>query len=317
MSRRSFLFSILLLCGGNLSAQKISFTVAEKDLIPEGITADEGENFYISSVFKNKVIKVSKKGVEDFISSNAFGFMGGVGLHVDSKRKILWACSGDIMGKKFRRGVFAFDLSNGKLMKKVIHPFDTLQQFFNDLVIARDGSVYITDTFDHSIWRFDLSMDKPVKVALKGTLEYPNGIEISPDNRFLICATDKGLKRIELSNGTIELIGMPDGTIPSYGLDGIGWYKNSVIGVQNYLIKNKSETKVVRYYLTDDLKSVTKTEVIDRGNKYFDVPTTLTIVGNTLFVLANSQLDNLDQENHKILDTAKLAKTIVLKYNLK
>lgn len=313
--RCGILFVFLYCVSQSTYAQEIAFTVAEKDLIPEGIALDSVEGkFYLSSIYKNKIIEVSKGKATDFITSNTHGFIGGVGLHVDEKRRILWACSGNIMGNKFTTGLFAFDLKTKKLLKKVIYPINTLPRFFNDLVIARDGSVYVTDTFDHSIWKYNLSMDIPSKLMLSDSLPYPNGIEISPDNQFLISTSDKGLQRIDLKSGEMTLVQMPAQSIPSIGLDGIGWYENSIIGIQNH--RNKSETKIVRYYLTEDCRAVEKAEVIDTGNKYFNVPTTLVISGNTLFVIANSQLDNLDQENLKILKPKELSKTKVLRYNL-
>jgi len=314
---RCRIFFMFLFCVSQSAyAQEIAFTVAEKDLIPEGIAIDSLEGkFYLSSIYKNKIIEVSKGRAKDFIASNSHGFVGGVGLHVDAERRILWACSGNIMGNKFTTGLFAFDLKTRKLLKKIFYPIDTVPRFFNDLVIAREGSVYVTDTFDHSIWKFNLSMDMPSKLMLSDSLLYPNGIEISPDNQFLISTSDKGLQRINLQSGEMTLIQMPAQSISSFGLDGIGWYKNSIIGIQNH--RNKSETKIVRYYLTEDCRAVEKTEVIDMGNKYFNVPTTLAISGNELFIIANSQLDNLNQENLKILKPKELSKTVVLRYYLK
>src|SRR5689334_11021834 len=99
-------------------AQEVAFIIPEKDLIPEGITIDKTTgDFYVSSIFKNKIVKVSKGKVSDFIKTDAEGFMGGVGLHIDETRKVLWACSGNIMGNRFRRGIHAFDLTTGKLLK--------------------------------------------------------------------------------------------------------------------------------------------------------------------------------------------------------
>lgn len=311
------LFVAGLLCISHFAcSQKIAFTVAEKELIPEGIAMDSVEGtFYLSSIFKNKIIEVDKGRAKDFFPSGSNGFVGGVGLHVDAKRRILWACSGNIMGGKFTTGLFAFDLKTRKLLKKVIYPIDTLPRFFNDLVIADNGSVYITDTFDHSIWKFNMLMDRPYKLTLSDSLPYPNGIEISPDNQFLISTSDKGLQRIDLQSGKITRLAMPVQGVPSFGLDGIGWYKNSIIGIQNH--RNSLNTKIVRYYLTKDCMAVERTEVIDMGNKYFNVPTTLAIKGNVLFIIANSQLDNFDQENLKILKPKELTKTTVLQYDLK
>jgi hypothetical protein len=297
-------------------AQKIAFEIPEKDLIPEGIAFDTlTKTFYISSIFKNKIVSISGKQVSDFIGSNKDGFMGGVGLHVDNKRRILWACSGNIIGKNFSAGIFAYHLDTKKLVKKIYYPLDTLKRFFNDLVIAPDGSVYITDTYGHSIWKWDTSMSEPIKLKLNHSLKYPNGITISTDGKFLLVATDNGLQRVDIETSIIETIKMTDDSVSSKGLDGIELYKNSIIGIQNAL--EGKPNKVIRYFLSNDFRSIYKTEIIDSNNKYFNVPTTLAITNDDLYVLANSQMDNLNQENLTLITPEKLTSTWILKYQLR
>jgi SMP-30/Gluconolactonase/LRE-like region len=296
-------------------AQEIAFEIPEKDLIPEGIAFDSlRKEFYISSIFKNKIVKTSKQSTSDFIESGKDGFMGGVGLHVDNKRRILWACSGSIMGKNFRTGVFAYHLDKKKLLKKVLFPLDTVKRFFNDLVVAPDGSVYITDTFGHCIWNWSLSMKAPVKLKLNQSIEYPNGITISPDGKYLFLATNKGLVSIDIVNSALSIIKMPENSVTSKGLDGIVFSKNSIVGVYN---DPPNETnKIVRYFLSNDFQTIDKTKIIDINNKYFNVPTTLAIENGYLYVLANSQMDNFNQENLKIISPQTLTNTYILKYQL-
>lgn len=305
-------------------AQEVAFTIPEKDLIPEGITYDPTTgDFYLSSIFKDKIVRVSKGKTTDLIKTGHEGFQGGVGLHVDNKRRILWTCSGNIMGKKFRRAIHAFDLNTMKLLKKDVHTIDTARRFYNDLAIADDGSVFITDTFDNSLWKWSLDMESPdeknigpVKLPLDAVVEFPNGIAITPDNEYLIVATARGLKRVNINTNHVEVLPKPEGSLSSAGLDGIEYYKGSIIAVQNGYDKN-SDMKLVRYFLSKDHDKIEKVVVLDTGNKYFAVPTTLTIVNDEAFVIANSQLDNLDQDKLKIIAPEKLTQTVVLRYKLK
>lgn len=305
-------------------AQEVAFTIPEKDLIPEGITYDpQTGHFFLSSMFKDKIVKVSNGKTTDLFKTGYEGFQGGVGLHIDQKRRILWTCSGNIVGNKFRRAIHAFDLNTMKLLKKVVHPLDTVRSFFNDLVIADDGSVFITDTFGSSLWRWSLDMESPdeknigpARLPLDADVEFPNGIAITPDNEYLIVATAGGLKRVNINTNHVELLKKPEGSLSAAGLDGIEYYKGSIVAVQNGYDKN-SDMKLVRYFLSKDHDKIEKVEVLDTGNKYFAVPTTLTVIGDEVFVIANSQMDNLDQEKLKIIAPEKLTDTVVLKYKLK
>lgn len=300
------------------SKSEIAFTIPGKDLIPEGITVDPSTgDFYVSSIYKNKIVKYSKGITTDFIKTDQDGFMGGIGLHVDAKRNVLWACSGNIMGNKFRRGIFAYDLITGKLLEKVVFPTDTAKRFFNDLVIHNDGNIYITDTFDHSVWKWGRATGsrEPVKLPLKGTVKWPNGIVLSPDNKFLFVATAEGIKRITIDTNEVKLLSMPAGALPSFGLDGLEFYDNSIVGVQNEYTSNR-EMKLMRYFLNKELDGISRAEVMDTGNTFFDVPTTLAIYNNVVYVLANSQMNNLDQEKLTLKEPEKLTVTYILKYVL-
>jgi len=313
---KSLIFSIIIfftsIC---IYGQEVVFTSVEKDLIPEGITFDSATgDFYISSIYKNKIVKISKNSEwSDFIASNSDGFVGGVGLHVDSKRRILWACSGNVMGDQFRTGIFAYDLNTKKLIKKIFYPISTSQRLFNDIAIDNEGFIYITDTFDNSIWKWGISMKEPQKISIIGDLKYPNGIEISPDNEYLFVASNDGLKRFDFSNNRMEMIQMPKDSLTSRRLDGIQFYENSIIGVQNRIGKSR----IVRLYLSDEFDKVVRIELIDDSNKYFNIPTTNVIANGYLYVIANSQLDNLDQDNIKIINPEILTSTFILKYKLK
>jgi hypothetical protein len=308
------LMVVLLVAGLSLQAQEVAFRSVEKDLILEGIAFDPGSgDFFVSSIFKNKIVTISKNNEwRDFLASGGDGFAGGVGLQADSKRRVLWACSGNIMGERFRTGVFAFDLDTKKLIRKIFLAESPAKRFFNDLAIDGRGAVYITDTYDHGIWKWSLDMAEPVRLELKGKTSYPNGIVLSPDERFLFVATGEGLKRIALPGLAVDLMPMPQGPFTSTGLDGLAFFKDSIIAVQNGM----DQSRILRYRLSKTLERIERIELLDQDNENFAIPTTLTIAHGCLYVGANSQLLNLDQKKLAIIDRAVLAPSIILKYKL-
>ncbi|MGE5107407.1 MAG: SMP-30/gluconolactonase/LRE family protein, partial [Sphingobacteriales bacterium] len=211
----SFYFSV------TFSQSNLAFAIKEKDLFPEGIAWDPVEKiFYISSILKNKIVEVSGNITKDFIKEGEDGFMGGAGLHVDSKRRILWACTGNIRGNKYRTGIFAWDLKTKRLLKKISFAEDTVAAFFNDLAIAPTGEIYITNTAEGCVYKWSLQMDKPEKLVFAEKLSYPNGIVVLPGNKNLIVATSKGLVKISLQEKAVHLLSMPDSSV-SKGLDGL------------------------------------------------------------------------------------------------
>ncbi|MBL7847246.1 MAG: SMP-30/gluconolactonase/LRE family protein [Cyclobacteriaceae bacterium] len=313
----AILSALLCFWAPSLIAQQTAFTVRESDLIAEGITYDPtAGDFYISSIHKNKIIRVRKGVASDFITSGEHGFMGGVGLHVDAERRILWACSGNIMGKRMQAGLFAFSLATGALLKKVVYPLDTVRRFFNDLAILPDGSIWVTDTYGHGIWKWNLTMDLPEKLPIKGRISYPNGIVLAPDQKTAILAADEGLVRVDLASMTVSYLNAPTGNVPTRDIDGLGFIQNTLVAIQNSF-DAPEKNRLVRYDLDPDLRTILSATVIDEANTLFDLPTTLVTQASDVYVIANSQLGNLDQRDNKIVDPAKLRPLVVLRYRVK
>lgn len=298
----------------SIYAQEIAFSINEKDLIPEGIAYDSLKNeIYLSSIYKNKIVKISaKKPKIDFIKTNQNGFGGGLGLHIDSRNRLLYACWGDIVAGKYRTGIFVYHLDTQKLVKSFALPNDTLPHFFNDLTIHTNGTAYITNTFDHSIWEWKKAEKEPIKCTFTGEIKYPNGICLADDRQLLLVASANSLLAIHLDSKQIKELQVPESEFSTKSLDGITFYKNSIIAVQNSA-KDKTKHKILRYFLDATTSKIEKTQVIDANNLFFDIPTTLVLASNQLYVLANSQMENLD-ENKSIKHKSKLKKIIILKY---
>jgi sugar lactone lactonase YvrE len=146
MKNYTLTWFLLLLCFV-ASSQQVAFEVGQKDLIPEGIAYDAVQkSFYISSIYKNKIVQVKGADARDFIDEKEYGFMGGVGMKVNKDGTSLWACSGNIMDPLFQTGIFEFEISTGKLLRKFVLPLDTIRAFFNDIVLVDNIAVYFTDT---------------------------------------------------------------------------------------------------------------------------------------------------------------------------
>src|SRR5215470_13317614 len=71
-----------------------AFTVHEKGLVPESIAYDERTGtFYLSSVYKRKILSVTKAGDAKVFSSDADGLWSVMGMKVDPARRLLWVCT--------------------------------------------------------------------------------------------------------------------------------------------------------------------------------------------------------------------------------
>jgi streptogramin lyase len=293
-----FLFSILCFVCLNITAQqaKVITTDSERDFIPEGIAIDNRSGtIYISSINKHKIISIDKNGKhKNFITPGQDGFKEGLGLKVDEKRRWLWALSVYREAKNFHSAIYAFELSTGKTMQQY-HIQDTLPHLFNDLVIAPDGNVFITDTYFTAVYKLNPVAEQLELFIQSPLLRYPNGLDFG-NNKLYIATYRNGIVSLDTTTKEIKKIaGVADTTI-ALGLDGLVFYNNSLIGVYN-TGDPSSKNCVIQYQLSVNGDEVVSETILDQGNPLFADPTTAALFNNNLYVIANSHLDVFNRNN--------------------
>lgn len=293
----------------------VAYLVTEKDLIPEGITFSSTTNaFYLSSIHKTKIIEIDAKTgkFKDFIPSGSSN-LSFLGLLADDTNKQLWACGNSDENGKTRSWVLKFDLITGTLIKTYSFR-DTVGDLYNDLAEDKAGNIYFTGTEGQSVYTINKKTDSVTVFYDRVEILHPNGITISPDNKYLfVASTDYGIRVLDIEKK--EIIGNPDTLINSTGIDGLKYYKNSLIGIQNE-VKTKSDVKIVQYFLDKTGTKIIEMKIIDQNNPDFDIPTTCVIVKRNLYCLANSQLWNMKPSGNEILHPELLKDIRILKYNL-
>ncbi len=315
--------SIILILGttliscnqNNEESDIVAYRVTEKDLIPEGITYSKTTNyFYISSIKKKKIVQIDAEtgDFKDFNSSDLHNTRY-LGMFADDTRNNLWACGNISNDSTSSSTVSKFNLKTGALIKSYRYN-DTADCIYNDLVLDKSGNVYFTNTNAQTIYKIDKETDS-VSIFFDGPeIIYPNGITISPDNKYLyIASNDLGIRILDIEN--IEIKGEASAKDISFGIDGLKYYKNSLIGLQNE-VKKRSDRKISRYFLDDTGTKITETKIIDQDNSYFDIPTTFVIFSDIVYLIANSQMGNIDFSNYEIRDTSALDDVLILKYKL-
>jgi WD40 repeat protein len=293
----------------------IAYRISEKDLIPEGITYSSITNsFYLSSIYKTKIIQINAETGEfkDFIPSELLE-LSFLGLIADDKRKILWACGNRNLSGDTISMVCKFNLISGELLRTYSHN-DTVSNTYNDLALDAEGNLYFTDSDGQCIYKIDCLNDS-ISVFFEGNdILHPNGITISPDYKFLyVASNDNGIRVLDIQNRNV--INETDTMINSKGIDGLKFYRNSLIGIRNE-VKTSDEVKIAQYSLDHSGTKITAIKTIDQNNPYFDIPTTFVIVSNHLYCLANSQLWNISSSELTIKIPAELNDILILKYRL-
>ena len=276
-----------------------AFVSEEKDLIPEGLAYDARRNvFYLSSLLRRKIVKISAEGeFSEFVPAGRDRLLPILGIRVDPNDGTVWADSWD--DAVDRSELLHFD-GSGNLLGRFA-PHDAAKHGFNDLVVMKSGMVFLTDSVSNQVFRFDPKAHAFNAVAIYRELSEPNGIAVSDDEQQMFVADDFGVVKVELRDGkSAEVDAGGHNTLA--GIDGLYWYKGSLIGVQNGV----GSPRIAVFRLSADGARVTKATVLENRSVYMDQPTTGAIRGDSFYFIVNSQGGNLNGDH--VLDVTTLAR---------
>jgi sugar lactone lactonase YvrE len=267
-----------------------AFTIAEADLLSEGIAwSEKRQRFYLGSV-KRKIIEVDVTGhARDLVplADNGLGVV--IGLRVDDQREELWAASEQISPHPgLVRGVFRYRLSDGKFLAKYSVP-EGEADLVNDLAIAPDGTLYASATNSGSLLRIRPGNSVTEIFLPPHSLPDPNGITTSPDGRFLFVAGWYGITRVDLK--TKERLLLKSSTQIAAGcFDGLYEYKGDLVGIQNCV---HDTGRVLRLHLNSGRDTILSAKVLESYNPLFEGITTGAIAGNHFYFMANTQFHKM------------------------
>ena len=302
-------------------APKISslhaFTIYEKGLIPESVAYDEGSQvFYVSSVYKRKILSVTKSGQVKVFASDTDGLWSVMGMKVDQARRVLWVCTtahpqmtNFATADKGKTALFKYDLNSGKLIAKY-QPSDTSKpHWLGDLVIDSNGDVFATDSVTAAIYVVR-NEGKELELFVEGQpFISPQGLDFSRDHQKLFVADySKGIFLVDVKTKEVKSI---NAEFTLLGIDGLYYYKGSLIGVQNGV----NPQRLVKLSLSKDLGRIEHFETIEANNPDFDEPTLGVLVKDRFYFVANSQWGAVD-ESGRLAPTEKLKNPTILQVKL-
>jgi sugar lactone lactonase YvrE len=298
-----------------------AFRLREKDLITEGLAHDpKSGDFFLSSVHKRKIVRVARDGTaRDFVKEGQDGLWSVLALRTDAPRRLLYATTVALpQGQGFAKeadgksALLGFDVDTGRLVRSVSAPADGKKHNLNDVAIARDGTVFISDSVSSHLYRLGKDEQALGVLVEAGLFASPQGLALSPDEKTLFVADYAlGLFAVDLSTKTTRLVdGPPDATLA--GIDGLVADGRSLIAIQNGIQPHR----VARFTLDDAGTRVTKVTTLDRAHPAYDEPTLGVLVGDDFFYVANSQWGSFTKDD-QILPLDKLREPVVLRLRLR
>jgi len=297
-----------------------NITYPEKDLITESVAYDaETGSFYLSSIHKRKIVMINKNGeTRDFKSEMEDSLWSVFGMKIDQKHRLLYVCTSPIeqminfnKEDNGKSALLKYDLNSGKLLKKYSFDNKGTAHIFGDLAIDKVGNVYISDSKENSVYKLNYISDEIEQVIKPGKFISLQGLDLDDENDNLYLVDYAlGIYRFNFESGKLIYIEPSEFFVPQ-GIDGLYFYKNSLIATQNGI----NPQRVIRIYLNDAKDKVTNWKTLEANNPLFDEVTLGAINGDDFYFIANGQWSSFNKDG-SIFPMDKLKNPVVLHIKL-
>lgn len=281
------------------SVEKLS--LSEKDLHPESLLhLDKHKLWLASSIRSKKIVAFDSKGnCTDWFSDLRYSVFA---LKTDPKQQYLWVSTsampvmnGFDAAMDGQNQILKIDIKS----KKIVGSYSMQgKHVFGDLVLGKNGEVYISDSVEPLIYKITGDQIELWK-DLKGSAYNLQGLAFNADGSQLFIADYlKGILAVSVRDGSSSWLQFPEGTT-SKGIDGLVFYKNSLIAIQNGCIP----IRVVQYQLDPKSSQIVNFRVLDNNRDVFNEPALASVSRGKLYFFANSPWKFYDAANN--LDTSK------------
>jgi sugar lactone lactonase YvrE len=293
-----------------------AFIIRNRTLHIEAIAKASSETFYCTSIHKRKIIKVDENGnASDFTVEGQDGLAAVFSVKIDSKRNILWATSSPIpemngYDSTLKSAVFKYDLKTGRFIKKFF-PVNGHGNVFGDLVLSKNGEVYVSDSKNNTI--FKLNQKQGILEHYFSSELFINlqGIAFDKQGQSLFIADyAKGIFKLDMASKALQLLNK-EFDLSLQSIDGLTYYNGSLIAIQNAI----TPMRVTRFYLNKSENTLVKYDFIDKAHPAFNEPTNGCIYGNEFYYIANSLWSGYD-DSKKLKPLEQLQDVVVLKSKL-
>jgi sugar lactone lactonase YvrE len=266
----------------------VALTIGQKGLVAEGIAADPRDgSLFVGSIRQRKIVRLDPSGAtRDFVTAGSSGLGRVLGIKVDVNRELLWAVANSGAadapgGPGARSELYSFDLASGTPRASVV--LEEAGHLLNDIALAPDGSVFVTDSEAGLVHRLDTGGSSLAAVPA-ASFRAPNGIAFL-DQTLLVC-DERGLWALDDASGPPRRLVAPNG-FPLGGIDGLSARGRTLVAVQNAL----GATRILRIELAEGAAAVVGANVLETANPLWHIPTTGALFGDDFFYIGNSHVD--------------------------
>src|SRR5256714_8798481 len=142
-------FALAMVCGLH-AADRAEITFADARIFPESLTSTKNGDLYFGSLGQDSVYRAASNATQatTWIKPKSNGLTTVLGVLADEKAGVLWVCASATGGRNGapyvgETALKAFNLKDASFKVSYAFPGNGL---CNDIAVAKDGTVYATDT---------------------------------------------------------------------------------------------------------------------------------------------------------------------------
>lgn len=279
---------------------------------PEGIVVASNGTFYVGGFGDGSIQRIdAANNVSVFRAAGADQRGAAVGMVLDEGRGRLWVARFNFPTTS--SALQAFDPNTGALLMELTPTNFTDPHFFNEVALAADGRIFISDTLGPRIWvadpaanKVEVFVENPVFSNSFGQQFGLNGLALAPGGEWLIASVmdriDQGdgiLVRIDVATKQVSKVKIRGEAVLEFGgSDGMFFMPDGELLMVNVTPPSTLVTaKFDPNYATADL---TNRPAFDG---FLKRSTSSVLRGGQSLFVVNSQLDHIIDDQNGALGT--------------
>jgi sugar lactone lactonase YvrE len=300
--------------GKVIETSKPVVTLNEKELHPEGLVyLPKSKIWLTSSIRKRKIVAFDIKTGQctDWLKDDKM--LSVLALKADAKEEFLWVATAAFPEME------GFDKTlegKAEVLKVDIKARKIVQRFsvdgshvFGDLIIAKNGIVYVSDSGKPMIYKIQEDVISEF-VSFESDGYNLQGLAFNDmQSKLFVADYLKGIIVVDMAEKTKTSLVFPDDTTAK-GIDGLVFYKNSLVTIQNGV----KPIRLLQFKLNEQQNEISSFRILDNNRPEFNEPALVTMVGDRLYFFANSPWSAYDKNG--VLDTAKVNNPILFNCKL-
>jgi sugar lactone lactonase YvrE len=262
------------------AADRTQITVKDSKAFPESITSTKDGAVIFGSIGKGIIYRSAPGSdtAEPWIQPSSGNLKNVLGVFADERGNTLWVCSLVFpmpgQSEPPDTALKAFDLKTGAFKKS--YDFPDHKGICNDIAVAKDGTLYVTETAEGKVLRLKPRAGKLEAWASDPLLASADGIAVLADGSIYVNGFRTGnLVRVAVKpDGSAGEVTKLETSRPLVNPDGI-----RSVGPNTFLMA-EGEGRADEVTINGE-----KAEIKVLKGDFKDGPTAVTLVGHSVFVL--------------------------------